>query len=173
MTHPTTIALTGPGPRTEIADYLAAIYGYKILPLASPVRAMLERLLLAYGYGTSEVNSRLGALQNAPLDLVPGQPTPRYLLNTLRDDWGRGTIHRDLWADAWCHMAAGYPGVVVDDLETASERAILHTRENTAIWLVLAPGIGAPEGLGFVPDAVVPGIRDRDALRRAVEAALQ
>lgn len=167
MNYPTTIALIGDNlaARRRIAEYLSEVHGYKHLPLATPQRILIEQLLLVYGYDTITAQYHLTRALNQPLTRLPGEPTVRYLLSTLANDWGRATVHRDLWLDAWRVMAADYPGVVVDDADSPGDLAALRSRANSATWCI---GACEPELRRHLHvDAVPP-----EATRKAVMEAL-
>jgi len=170
MSLPTTIALIGANATAKAvtAQYLSEAYGYKHLPLQAPVRLLVEKLLLAYGHDSESVNYHLCHAPNEPLSRLPGEPTTRYLLQTLASDWGRSIVHRDIWLCAWQHLASDYPGVVVDDACSTAAVNMLQKRPRSVVW-----ALGAPEPECSV-DAVLPEPwGDARNLRREIARLLE
>jgi len=86
--------------KSTVAKYMAWRLGdaYQI-SFADPIRAMTKALLEAAGYDSSEAGEIVhGAeLKEMPLELIPGSPSARYLMQTLGTQWGRMVVDRELW----------------------------------------------------------------------------
>lgn len=107
--------LAGSGKSTA-ALHLVNERGFARVRFAGPLKAMMAAL----GLAPSEIE---GDRKELPCDLLGGK-SPRYAMQTLGTEWGRYTIGRDLWVNAWRaavdKLPAGVP-VVVDDCRFPNE----------------------------------------------------
>jgi hypothetical protein len=102
--------------KTTLAKQLEA-RGWKRVRFGGPVKEMLKVL----GLTDAQVD---GDEKEVPLEILGGQ-TSRHAQRSLGTDWGRDTIHPDLWANVWLatvkkHLAAGH-NVVCDDVRFPNE----------------------------------------------------
>jgi hypothetical protein len=106
----------GSGKSTS-AEILMNEYGYQRIKFAGPLKSMLRALGLTHDHLE-------GDLKEIPCDLLGGK-TPRQAMQSLGTEWGRDTIHPDLWTRAWKHKAQAYLDggidVVVDDCRFPNE----------------------------------------------------
>lgn len=131
--------------------------GFKLVKFADPLKDMLRVL----GLGQEELE---GARKGLPCKLLHGR-SPRYAMQTLGTEWGRGLIHDELWSSAWKARARqllldGSP-VVCDDCRFENEvRAIQDL--GGELWSIRRQGIKMPV-VGHVSES---GIAYRYATRR-------
>jgi hypothetical protein len=105
--------LIGSG-KSEVAKILLQEFDMTYVPFAKPLKDML-----AYGLGLSD-DQLYGTSKEVPSELLCGK-TPRWAMQSLGTEWGRGLIHPDLWVRAWARRASQSPNVVSDDLRFANE----------------------------------------------------
>lgn len=118
------VALRGPvgSGKSTAAGYLASSLGFKRIVFAKPLKDMLR----AVGLTDRELD---GDLKERPCDVLMGK-TPRFALQRLGTEFGRDTIHPDLWISLWLREAKPLLDegrrVVVDDLRFPNEAALVH-----------------------------------------------
>jgi hypothetical protein len=118
MSLPSLVAICSPSMasgKTEIAKHLAGTYSrfkagtehlkrkevenvkdYHLLKFATPLKAMATAML-SCAYDQQVVREMLeGSLKEVELPLLCNV-TPRRVMQTLGTEWGRDTIHKDLW----------------------------------------------------------------------------
>lgn len=102
--------------KTTVANILSREREFAILPFASPIKAMLK---VGLGLTESDLN---GKSKELPCDKLMGS-SPRYALQTLGTEWGRGHIHPDVWVQAWYSMWDKYGRLptVADDVRFPNE----------------------------------------------------
>lgn len=79
--------------KTTVSHYLRDKHDFKIVKFAGILKEMLYQL----GLGEAHIE---GELKEVPCELLGGK-TPRYAMQTLGTEWGRGMISQTLWVDAW------------------------------------------------------------------------
>ena len=106
-----------------------------VSPLASPLKDMLRTLGVPERCLTGSTEDK-----EASLDLLCGR-SARYAMQTLRTEWGREQIHRELWLRAWHRQAQrandNYPHslIIVDDVRFADEADYLRALGAVAVRL--------------------------------------
>ena len=115
--------------KSALARVLERDYGYKVLKFADPMKDMLRVL----GLGNRELE---GDRKESPCGLLGGR-TPRWAMQSLGTEWGRGLMGESFWVDAWrrrVEALAEWPDakLVVDDCRFPNE-------------------LEAARSLGFVP----------------------
>lgn len=121
--QPKIIGLYSPVPqsgKSTIAMHLHAQHGYRLLPFAQPLRAMLEQMLRSLGLTDPQIGYCLSHDKSAPVPFL-GTVTGRHLLQTLGTEWGRRQVHPDLWVKCWAAQAVNRPLVVADDVRFPNE----------------------------------------------------
>lgn len=113
------IGLTGlaRSGKSTAANYLVIEKKFVRVPFAAPIKRMLRSL----GLSDDEIN---GSLKEEPCDLLCGR-SPRFAMQRLGTEWGRGLIHPDLWIELWRRDAerlilSGH-SVVADDCRFPNE----------------------------------------------------
>lgn len=121
------IAFTGPigCGKTTAASALCG-EGWTRVKFADPIKNMLRAFYVSCGITNADhVEARIeGDMKEAPDPLLRWQ-TPRYAMQTLGTEWGRGCIAEDLWLSAWRHRAGAILAqgrdVVADDCRFGNE----------------------------------------------------
>lgn len=149
MTLPSIVAIYAPAPqsgKSTIAKYLVGSKQYVTLAFADPIKEWLVHFLVMYGYTTEQARDYFWKNKTTPLTKVPGQPTPRHLMQTLGTEWGRNLISPRLWTELWVIKAAEALSrdqkIVVDDLRFLSEweatkdpRVLTHQKDSQT-WYI-------------------------------------
>lgn len=120
------IALISPCPgcgKSTVAKYLTQNKPSTLIPLAAPLKKMLATLLEDFDIGQDDIRRYInGDWKERPIPEIPGNPTARFLMQTLGTEWGRNLVHEDLWVQAWTRKTARYClAVVVDDVRRLNE----------------------------------------------------
>lgn len=170
------IGLSGPlGAGKSLAARLLSVHcGLPIVPLAAPLKAMLETL------GVPPVNLYGTPAQKAePLAMLGGK-SAREAMQTLGTEWGRQCVSESLWRDAW--LAKAGTRAIADDVRFADEAEMIRSRGGVVLCIVrnheqfYATATHASENFADVPFDVAV-INDkcptilRDRLINAVETA--
>jgi len=133
------IALYSPAPqygKTTVANFLNAGCGYQKMKFAYPMKAMIYALLFSAGVD-QEGATRLveGDLKD---EWIPAlKSTPRNLMQTLGTEWGRKTIHEDLWVNLLEATLDDLLGqgkkVVIDDMRFQNEFDLINKLGGTTV----------------------------------------
>jgi hypothetical protein len=130
--------------KTTIANYLVEKHNYHRIPFADPLKLMMKALLGSFGY---DIAAREKLLNDPVLKerILPELgTTPRYMMQTLGTEWGRKTIHSEIWLLAWKHSVEElgvYGNVVVDDVRFPNELSIVQSMPGSALWWVERPSV--------------------------------
>lgn len=139
MTKKIIIGLTGLATSGKgiVSARLLARHGFVVTRFADPIKRMLSA-------GLGLTNEQLdGFSKQEPLRQFGGC-TSRHLMQTLGTDWGRRSIHSDIWVNAWRMTLPDADRIVVDDLRFPNEALALRDLGG-AIWRVNRPGVMAME----------------------------
>jgi len=72
--------------KTEAANVLRMNYGYHLLKLADPLKAMVKTLFKYFDINDFAIEEYInGSLKETPIRAV--QQTPRHIMQTLGTDW--------------------------------------------------------------------------------------
>ena len=125
------VALTGyvGAGKSTAASSLVAEHGFARRPFSFPLKNMLR----AIGLSETELD---GTAKEEPVEWLLGL-TPRRLMQTLGTEWGRDTIHPDLWVHLWRRQVerASSP-VVADDLRFPNEEAAVRVMGGIVVRVV-------------------------------------
>lgn len=123
--------------KSTLAHYLTQQHGFDELTFASPIKTMLEALLMPFDVDARWFEDQ--ALKSTP---IPGLgKTPRQLMQTLGTEWGRDRVHSDLWTMraermlAQVRESAFVPAVVFSDVRFSNEADWIHA-QGGEIWHV-------------------------------------
>lgn len=121
------IGIAGPAGsgKTTAAQRLVQEHGFVRVRFAEAIKAMARGLFVASGYDDGIIERMVdGDLKNTPMPELMGA-SPRVIMQTIGGEWGRETIHSDLWVriattKAGELLGEGIP-VVIDDVRHANE----------------------------------------------------
>ena len=125
--------------KNTVADILCEVAGFRQLAFADPLYAAVSAVT---GLTVAQLQDR--GVKEQPIDWI-GR-SPRYLLQTLGTEWGRGKVGDSLWVDHLLRRlkAHGEVDCVVTDVRFDNEaEAILGA--GGSIWRVYRPGVAAVE----------------------------
>ena len=121
------IAITGLAGcgKSTVAEYLHRDYGFVRRKFAGPLKAMLQALYEWTDLDTGDITARLEGAKKERPDPVLNGATPRWAMQSLGTEWGRDSIHPDIWVDLLRRrverdLALGW-SVVIDDLRFPNE----------------------------------------------------
>lgn len=136
-TRPSIIAITGPkhSGKSTVAKFLHEHYGYARVRFADPLKSMLGSL------GLSEYELE-GQGKDEPCEKLGGH-TPRYAMQSLGTEWGRDSMSKTFWSDAWARRVGASMGayIVAEDLRFCNEEFTARLM-GAVIWRVERPGYG-------------------------------
>lgn len=174
------IAVTGlmGNGKSTIAKILCTQYGFELMKFASPLKAMLRALYDTCGLDGATIERKIeGDLKEVPCEYLQGK-TPRFAMQTLGTEWGRGLIDPDLWVNMMKHRALSNRGnIVIDDCRFANEAQVVKSLGGT-VWRVERSlpredvHLSELGQLEIQPDVTVINFGDLWDLQRAVETAL-
>lgn len=148
MTLPRIIGLWSPAPgcgKSTVARALGFEHGYVTVPFATPLKNMAITLLREAGYSALAAHEYVWHDKEATLELLPGTPTTRRVLQTLGSEWGRDCIHNSLWVELWKRQAADLFQIIADDLRFPNEAAAIRELGGE-LWCVTRPGFSDHSG---------------------------
>ena len=125
------IGLYSPAPGSGKSTLAGAMFGHgwRVVKFAAPLKAMVAALLIEAGEPVDVVERAIeGDLKSQPMEALAGR-TPRYTMQTLGTEWGRGAMASDIWVRLAIMRAnrlrAAGVAVIVDDMRFENEaRAI-------------------------------------------------
>jgi hypothetical protein len=136
MSRPVLIGILGVAGsgKTLVSKHLVERYDYTRTRFADPLKRMLK---LGLGLSDEEVD---GNEKMRPLADFGGA-TARYMMQTLGTEWGRRTIHNDIWINLWKRSVRQATGpVVVDDVRFPNEAELIRSLGGV-LWRVYRPGL--------------------------------
>ena len=124
---PKLIALYSSAPqsgKSTVAEILKR-HGYKTVSFATPLKEMTIRFLMGFGYSKGDAE-RIIKDKNFVIGEV--ELRVRDIMQRLGTEWGRKTIHRDVWIKMWESKQRLFPFVVVDDMRFPNEYEMVRKR---------------------------------------------
>ncbi len=144
-------------------------HGFTRIRFAQPLKSMMACL------GLSEDQIE-GHLKETPCIELCGK-SPRYGMQTIGTEWGRDTIHPDLWINAWKRAVEKAPGnVVVDDVRFLNEATALMDMDGGLIRIVRGTTIQpahsqhASEAMDFEADHTIKNNTTLEEFNARIEA---
>ena len=118
--------------KSTVANMIATEYGFHIVSFAMPIKEVLCHL-----FGWDYAQCQEGDFKETPRNDCYGL-TPRDLMLTLGTDWGRNTVHRNIWTDAAMKLVdrcglEEAQGVVMPDVRFDSEAEAIKRRNGFII----------------------------------------
>jgi hypothetical protein len=157
------IGLYSPAPGSGKSTLAAAMFGHgwRVVKFAAPLKTMVAALLSEAGESADVIERAIeGDLKAQPMEALAGR-TPRYTMQTLGTEWGRGAMASDIWVRLAIMRAnrlrAEGVAVIVDDMRFENEaraiqeaggRLVRITRPDAA-RLAGHAGEGALDGFRF------------------------
>lgn len=149
MNKPRLIALYSPvmqSGKSTVAEYLVKQHGFTRVAFADSLKSMARVFLSSYAASNDELDRMMsGDLKETE---VPGLGfSPRHVMQTLGTEWGRNSLHADVWVDSAINLAklqmeVSGKSVVIDDLRFPNEyRAV---REIGEAWMVFRSDAAKP-----------------------------
>jgi hypothetical protein len=144
------IALYSPKPqsgKTTVARYLQECHGFRRVPFAGTLKAMMRPMLMDIGYDLVEIER----LENGDkTQVIPGtERTLRHLYQTLGTEWGRNAVDPNLWVNVWQQKVAlmerTFRNIVVDDMRFPNELDVVLALGGEA-WAIDRTSAQAVEG---------------------------
>ncbi|MBJ3776414.1 P-loop NTPase family protein [Acuticoccus mangrovi] len=140
-TMPAAVGLAGPGGvgKSTTARALAASMPFVVVPISTPIKAMMQALYEAFGVDGETIRRKLdGDLKRVPCAVLGGR-TPTYAMQTLGTEWGRNLIATDLWVRWWRREAADCVAAglvpVNDSVRFAEEADAVHELGGVVVGL--------------------------------------
>ncbi len=175
MGNPSVIALIGQAGsgKSEVARHLVVNHNYIRIRFAY----ILKEMLKALGLSREEIE---GHLKEEPCSFLLGQ-TPRHAMQTLGTEWGRDTIHPDLWVHAWKVKVAEDLNfgrrIVCDDCRFMNEVETVYSFHGAEIWRILRkdlpPRMDHPSENGDLPfDRTIKNYNSIGNLKTAVDGII-
>lgn len=177
------IALYSPKPqcgKTTVAHYLQEVHGFRRVPFAGSLKAMMRPLLMDIGYDLVEIEK----LENGDkTQIIPGTDrTLRHLYQTLGTEWGRNSVDPNVWVNVWqkkvALMERTFRNIVVDDMRFPNELEAVLDMGGEA-WMIerdSAPAAPAHASEGGLSDYLFPVTIDNngslEGLYAGVDAAV-
>lgn len=141
MPQPKAIGLSGFATcgKTTAANHLTEKYGYTLLQVAGPLRAMLRTMMIEARVPESLIDRYLtGDLKHA---VIPEfGKTSRELQISLGTEWGRELVKSTVWSDIWLARAKDQRFAMNDSVRFPSEEDAVNDL-NGACIMIIRPGL--------------------------------
>lgn len=125
--------------KTTVAEYLEDTHSFRRIGFADPLKKMVSSFLISAGYTQAEARRWIEHDKEIALTRIPGYPTARFLMQTLGTEWGRHTIHGNLWVSLWEAIVVNYTSnhvsVVAEDCRFANEAEVTQ-RLGGKVWKI-------------------------------------
>lgn len=175
---PRVIGLTGRAGagKGAAAEVLVNRFGFVQIDFADPLYQCIEAIT---GIPRSVLKTDR-TVKESPLARFGGV-SPRRMLQTLGTEWGRDTIHPDLWVEAWLAQVAAARGrdIVATDVRFVNEANAIRSLGGR-VWMVIRPGADcalsgaaaahSSEGGGVHADRVLYNVDDLRRFQAVVGA---
>ncbi|NET72459.1 MAG: hypothetical protein F6K62_16455 [Sphaerospermopsis sp. SIO1G2] len=103
--------------------------GAVVRSFAEPLKQMGITFLMQCGVSREQAAAYMYEDRETPIKEVPGEPTGRWLLQSLGTEWGRGCIHQELWVKILESNSKTDKHTIIDDMRFPNElRMVLENR---------------------------------------------
>ena len=122
--------------KSTVARYLVEQYGFGEVSFAAPMyRAIATMIGIDIQHLQDETSKEA--------DIPWLGRSPRYLLQTLGSEWGRGLVRDDIWIlialrHIERHRGMGMPGVIVSDVRFDNEAQFIIS-QGGQVWIISRP----------------------------------
>ena len=119
--------------------------GFGTRKFAEPLKAMIAALLEQQGVSPETTPEYIeGSLKELPTEFLGGR-SPRYAMQTLGTEWGRGLISENFWVDAAMKQIADGDGdLIFDDVRFQNE-ALAIRRAGGIVVNIVRPALDPAE----------------------------
>lgn len=122
--RPTLIGITGykRSGKDTTGEVMATILGCQRIAFADPIKDAVRAILRAQGVDEETIEECIdGCLKEAPCPYLMGK-SPRYVMQTLGTEWGRGMLGDTIWVKAALNRAANSDkGTIITDVRFPNE----------------------------------------------------
>ncbi len=161
--------------KSEVARHLVERHGFVLMKFAGPLKQMLRALLREAGCDEVRIDRMIdGDLKEVPCEALCGQ-TPRWAMQSLGTEWGRGCIGTHLWVGAaMSRIMASRQPVVVDDCRFLNEARAIRAAGGV-VWridrgLASSAAHASESGQSELPlDATIMNTGSLESLRALVD----
>jgi hypothetical protein len=156
MTLSTLIGLTGRkrSGKNTVGDVFQG-GGYTQLSFAAPIKIMIAGLLSYQGVPAPTIREMLeGDLKEVPTKYLGGQ-SPRYAMQKLGTEWGRGEMKDSLWVDILMNARTQFEAVVVTDVRFPNEVEAIKAAGGE-VYRINRPGLPAADC--HLSEALIDGL---------------
>jgi hypothetical protein len=142
LTH--VVGFTGrKGTGKDTAAEVFVAQGAVGMKFAAPLKAMLAVLFRYQGADDTMVHRMLeGDLKETPSTYLMGN-TPRWAMQTLGTEWGRGLMGENFWVEIFRNAAEQYDTVVVSDVRFPNEVDIITEDMGGVVYRVVKANSGS------------------------------
>lgn len=139
--------------KDEMARYLEKYHAFHHDSFAAPVRQAIIQIL-----GLNSLKE-LDEIKHLPHPILKNN-TPRYAMQTMGTEWGRGMISDSIWIDSCLNRIQKYDRVVISDVRFDNE-AIAIKNAGGLIIRVNRPGEEIPESAHKSESGISDDLIDR------------
>ena len=107
--------------KDTIAKYLEKYHAFTLDSFAAPIRSMLVHTL-----GLKNLEE-LDSIKHIPNTILGGN-TPRYAMQTIGTEWGRGMINDSIWIDSCIARIEKYDRAIISDVRFDNEAERIKNR---------------------------------------------
>lgn len=122
--RPLLIGVTGykRSGKDTTGEVMASILGCQRIAFADPIKDAVRAILRAQGVDEETIEECIdGCLKEAPCPYLMGK-SPRYVMQTLGTEWGRGMLGDTIWVKAALNRAANSDkGTIITDVRFPNE----------------------------------------------------
>lgn len=118
--------------KDTVGEILCDWSGFTRIAFADPIKRMVEQL---------GINPHNRDTKEQPVDWL-GR-SPRYIMQTLGTEWGRGMIHPDIWLRVVERaIQNSTQDIVITDVRFDNEAQLIH-KHGGRVWCISRPDIAA------------------------------
>jgi hypothetical protein len=120
------VGVTGrKGHGKDTVARMIANEGAAVVRFADPLKQMLRAYYAAHYVPNDTVERKIeGDLKEVPCEWLCGR-SPRYAMQTLGTEWGRGQMHPDFWTQSYLNRVLRFSHVVTPDARFENEAEVI------------------------------------------------
>ena len=157
--------------KNAVAEILARLEGAEVIAFAGPI---YEAVAAITGLSAAELQNR--ERKETPLPWLG--KSPRELLQTLGTEWGRESVHPEIWVRTAMRRAAACPLAVITDCRFTNEAQAVR-KAGGVVWQVRrhTAGLGGQAGRhsseAGIPEELIDLRIENNGTLRDLEAAVE